>query len=923
MQFQFANPGYLYLLWLAPALAAWWVMLVRRRHRALDAFLAPAMQRRLCPPTSTGRDYAQIVLFALALLLMLLAIARPRWGEREETALQAGRDLMICLDVSRSMLAADVHPNRLRRAKTDILDLIHVMRGDRVGLIAFRNKGAIVCPMTTDYAFIKQALDGVDIDSAPPGETDIGDALRTALEAFDAEDASTKAIILISDGEDLTGKAIELAREAGEKKIPVFTVGLGDSQGARIPDAESTTGFQQFENEAIVSRLDHNTLHRIATASGGVYWPLELASTARTTLGTLYQEHVRKIKTRELAETRHRRAIERYQWFLLPALVCALAAMFLSRGRLALRGKGAQPTAAGPTPPHRSANAAGKRGNPPPASPLKHAALLLALGLWALTRASADAAVTNPVSAAVAPATNATEHAAAAKAPPGRRGAREAQRLYRKGDYAAAAAAYRAAAQGTDYRTAAIFTYNAALAHYAAGDYSAAAELLRGLVLRTRDSHPGAAAALGAALYRSATHDPDAEGAPPVGTRAALMRQAADAFRQALRRADEEGDRTADAERQNLAAAMRDLPRLDEEAKLDALMTAHGQKAPAALTDELLQRQRSLLRAVAQTATNTTPARVYALEALAAEQRSAADLWLPLRAKLAEALAQSPAATNVQLQAAMNQLAEQSRQDMLAAAERLRDLDLSGQAVAARAEQGVYQLWKSLVPYERLLAEDRRRQTNALATVRGADAASGAQLQEAGADQSEALALTPLFRERFDATVPPEGIPAPPPTGTNAPPDEPAPPLLSAEDRAKILELADGVAVAQRRADEALQAKRYGPAAAEQETAAELLAQIRELLPKQPPQHNPQPQTQPPQQPEPQPQDQPQPEDPQDKPQPEDPQDKPEPEEQPEEQLDASVEQILEKALEREREHEAEKRRRNRMIRFRPSARDW
>ncbi len=917
MPFHFANPGFLYLLWLAPALAAWWAVLVRRRAHALDAFVSPAMQRHLSPPHGVARLHAQIALFAAACLFMLLAVAQPRWGEREETVLQTGRDLMICLDVSRSMLATDVHPNRLRRAKADILDLIRAMQGDRAGLIAFRNKGAVVCPMTTDYAFLKQALEGIDIDSAPPGETDIGHALRTALDAFDAQESSTKAIILISDGEDLTGNAAVIAREAGEKRVPVFTVGLGDRQGARIPDAESAGGFQQFENEAVVTRLDHHTLHQIATASGGAYWPVELASTAHTTLGTLYQEHVRKIQARELAETRQQRAIERYQWFLFPGICFALAAMLLSGGRLAVTSRPPTPTtapAAGPA-------AGPRRRTPSRRTPPAQVGILLALGALAFAAAEPARAATNAPSSAAATntATNATAAAAVGKSdtPAGRAGARAAQRLHRQGDYAAAAEAYLGATRGTDPRTAAVFTYNAALARYAAGDYRGAADLLRGLVLQSNEPRDGAAAALGAALFHAATAAPEAEGAPDTAARAQLMRQAADAFRQALRQDAPDGQPAETAARLNLAAAMRDLPRLDEEAKIERLMKAHGAKQPPDLADELLRRQRALLDAADHVATNTTPDRVYALEALAADQRAAADLWIPLRAKLTEALAQGPAATNAQLQAALNQVAERSRQDMLDAAGRFRDLDLSGRAVGTRAAQGLYQLWKSVVPHELLLAEDLRRQTNALAVARAADTAGGAALQQAGDDQKEARELTPMFRDRFEQSVPPEGIPAPPPTGTNTPPDAPQAPLLSAENRAKILELANGVADAQSRACGAFEDRRYRDAVADQETAARLMEEIRDLLPKPPPQSQQSPENQ---QPEEQPGQEPQPResDPNDE--------KPEeqqPAEQPEEQLDEDVEQVLDKAIEREKEHEAEKRRRNRMIRFQPSARDW
>ena len=181
---QFANAWMLYTLWLAPALGLIWLMLYRRRARALANFLSPAMRQKLCPPAQPHRFYWQWSCLLAGCLLTLLAAARPQWGLREETVLQRGRDLIVALDVSRSMLAQDVHPNRLLRAKADVQDLLRELRGDRAALLAFRGRAVLLCPLTTDYGYLEQILDDASIDSAPRGETDIGDAIRKSLDAF-------------------------------------------------------------------------------------------------------------------------------------------------------------------------------------------------------------------------------------------------------------------------------------------------------------------------------------------------------------------------------------------------------------------------------------------------------------------------------------------------------------------------------------------------------------------------------------------------------------------------------------------------------------------------------------------------------------------------------------------------------------------
>jgi len=243
------------------------------------------------------------------------------------------RNVVVALDVSRSMLAADVRPNRLERAKADIADLVDSLEGDRCALVAFRQKGVLLCPLTTDRAFLRSALETATPESAPRGETDLGAAIRTALQALDPAMDDHNAIILVSDGGDLRNNALDGAAVAKKRGIPIFTVGLGDPRReTTLPDA-SGSGVQMFKGQPVKVKLEEKALREIAAASDGRYVPLATAGTAETTLGAIYRRFLRQVAAKEQAEEEELRATERFGFFLVPGLVLLLAAAFLSRGR--------------------------------------------------------------------------------------------------------------------------------------------------------------------------------------------------------------------------------------------------------------------------------------------------------------------------------------------------------------------------------------------------------------------------------------------------------------------------------------------------------------------------------------------------------------------------------------------------------------
>lgn len=858
MNLQFQYPWVLLLLWLVPVIGLVWRLLSKRQTLG-RTFVSPFMAAKLAPPSSPARRDWQLAFLMTGLLLALIAIARPQWGTKEETVYQRGRDLLVVLDVSRSMLATDVHPSRLGRAKVDLLDLIRQLRGDRVGLLAFRGRPLLLCPLTTDYGFLSQTLEGTGVDSAPPGETDIGDAILEALKTFQGDTGSHKAIVLVSDGEDLAGKSAEAAAKAKEQGVAIFTVGFGSTEGAPVPSATDKKETMSFQGQAVVSKLNHEVLRDIAEKTGGAYVPVGLANVK---LGDLYRNHLSRITARDLEESIQRRTVERYQWFLFPALLCFLAVAFFSRGQIAMRK---------PSPRH-------------PALPV--VALACCLGF------SASAAVTNT--------------------PPGREGARLAQKLYLVGNYEDSAAAYQSAAQTAASATRDDYLFNAGCSLLKAGKAGEAADVFRSITSVEGERGSLAAYNLGCALFAdSAPPQSDSKQPDPAAPekRDKLVNQAGLAFQKALYQGLDDPDT-----RKNLAVMASLAPTTKEEAKIARLMAEHGQAQPGSLADTMLLQQRKLLQAIPAAFTNTTPTLIGDLESLADEQDQTADLMIPLKGKLLQAISQSQSSgnnTNAQQQLAqVNAFAEAIRDQLFGVSTALRDLDRSAAPSAAQAESSLYTLWKGIAGYQQLLREDLERQTNAIIA---------AQSKTRQNDQSEALVLTGLFKERFEQTVPPEGISKPieqtstnQPAGTNT-----TEVILSAEDRAKIVTLTDQAITTQTSARDAASTN-LTAALPHQRKAYALLKEIEKLLPKEKqPQDNSQQQEQKDNQ---QKQDQPK------EPPKEQPKEQKKPEKQEPQKGEMSKEDLqrmLEKAKQREKEHEQEKRERDNAIPMSPAERDW
>ena len=325
---RFAKPIFLILAAIVPVAGLFWAFLRARREKALARITLNV------PKSSAGG--LQMALVVAGLALALFAAARPQWGRTTEKVVERSRNVVVAIDVSRSMLAQDVRPNRLERAKADVADLIDSLDGDRCALVAFRRTGVVICPLTTDHGYLRGALEQLTPESAPRGETDLGSAIRASLDALDPAADDHNAIILISDGGDLRGEAIANSELAKKRGIPIFTVGIGDpKRGAAIP-SEDGRGEQKFQGQTVKVKLEEAALKKIAETSKGRYVPLATAGTAETTLGAIYRRFLRQVAAKEQNEEAER-AAERYQLFLIPGLALLIAGAALSKGRFARR----------------------------------------------------------------------------------------------------------------------------------------------------------------------------------------------------------------------------------------------------------------------------------------------------------------------------------------------------------------------------------------------------------------------------------------------------------------------------------------------------------------------------------------------------------------------------------------------------------
>lgn len=265
----FASYKFLWLLLLVPIIPAGYAIAMAMRKRRINRFGDPRMVAQLMPHYSRAKGWVRIILFTLAFFFFVIGLARPQIGAKLSERQTKGAEIMICLDVSNSMLAQDYTPCRLERAKLAISSLVDKLHEDRIGLIIFAGSSFVQLPVTTDYVSAKMFLSSIDAGSVPVQGTAIGDAIHTAMKSFSAQSEKSRVIILISDGENHEDDAVAAARDAAQAGIRIYTVGVGSSAGQPIPvDGEL---LRDKDGNIVVSRLDEKTLRQVADAGGGAY----------------------------------------------------------------------------------------------------------------------------------------------------------------------------------------------------------------------------------------------------------------------------------------------------------------------------------------------------------------------------------------------------------------------------------------------------------------------------------------------------------------------------------------------------------------------------------------------------------------------------------------------------------------------------
>ena len=307
-----------YLLWLSPVLVGITIYAAQKRWHALRLFVEAGLLKQLNISSSATRRRWKAAVVIVAFALIVFGLARPGWNPKPKKIERQGRDVVFILDVSKSMLAEDLVPNRLERAKLAIRDCVDRLQGDRVGLIAFAGTAAVKCPLTLDYGFFRMMLETISTDSISRGGTQIGDAMRKALdEVFDDQEKKYKDLVLITDGEDHDSFPVEAAQKAGDRGMRLIGIGLGDeNEGRRIPvtDESGRKVFLKYQGEEIWSKLDGDTLRKMVNATpGGKY--LNVA-TGTIDLGEVYTRLIASAEKRELESKTVKRYEEKFQIFL-------------------------------------------------------------------------------------------------------------------------------------------------------------------------------------------------------------------------------------------------------------------------------------------------------------------------------------------------------------------------------------------------------------------------------------------------------------------------------------------------------------------------------------------------------------------------------------------------------------------------------
>jgi Ca-activated chloride channel family protein len=330
---QFGNPTYFWLLGTVPLLVLFLMWAFRSRRKALERFVARPLGEAMAASVNRSARRWKAALLVGAVLFAAIAMAAPRWGWEWRQVKRRGVDVFVLLDVSKSMLAEDLRPNRLTQAKFAVEDLVGKLEGDRVGLIAFAGTAFVQCPLTVDYEAFRLTLRETQTGTIPHGGTAIGLAIQTAARAFDAGEGRDRAIVLITDGEDTEGDPLAAAEEAASHGIHVYAIGIGTNEGELIPvgrDGGATEFLKDKEGQVVKTRLNEDLLRQIAQKTQGIY---VRSGAGDFGIDTIYDKGITQLHREEYAARLQKKYFERFQWPLGIAFALLVVDSFVTDRR--------------------------------------------------------------------------------------------------------------------------------------------------------------------------------------------------------------------------------------------------------------------------------------------------------------------------------------------------------------------------------------------------------------------------------------------------------------------------------------------------------------------------------------------------------------------------------------------------------------
>ncbi|WMI66810.1 VWA domain-containing protein [Aestuariibaculum sp. YM273] len=326
--YQLEEKIWFWVLGIIPVIILFFLVLQIWKHKAQSKFADKALLKRLSPNTSLFKSVLKVIVLSLAFACLAIALVNPKVGSKLETVKREGVDVVFAVDVSKSMLAEDIAPNRLEKAKQLVTQIINNLASDRVGIIAYAGKAFPQLPITTDYASAKMFLQGMNTDMLSSQGTAINEAIKLATTYFDDEEQTNRVLIIISDGEDHSEQAAAVAEQANEQGIRIFTIGVGDVKGGPIPEKRNGVLLnykKDSSGETVITKLNEETLKTIASEANGVYIngrnTNDVVESIRDILNNMDKK---EFETKQFADFK-----DQFQWFLGFAIFFLLLDIFL------------------------------------------------------------------------------------------------------------------------------------------------------------------------------------------------------------------------------------------------------------------------------------------------------------------------------------------------------------------------------------------------------------------------------------------------------------------------------------------------------------------------------------------------------------------------------------------------------------------